>query len=268
VGSNPTPSANHRQRPGSGGRSPALLVLHPSPCPRPASAGRARDGHDRGRGSPIGGRNVGICTRPATARSRTPTGIPQRRRSTTPLPGPARAYGATRSERAKPALPGGPEPGRSRGYPRLRGGALNNLLVEYEVEGPSPPARGSPPSARSPLDCTGSIPACAGEPSTRPAATRPRAVHPRLRGGAQHADVVLEGDDGPSPPARGSRVVAFALAAPDRSIPACAGEPPSTPGSRRAWGVHPRLRGGARTDASLGSGQRGPSPPARGSRHR
>ncbi len=53
-----------------------------------------------------------------------------------------------------------------------------------------------------------------------------------------------------------------------RSIPACAGEPSSSPRRLHCARVHPRLRGGATVNDADGMVANGPSPPARGSRRK
>ena len=68
-------------------------------------------------------------------------------------------------------------------YPRLRGGTFSPLIWTARRRGLSPLARGNQHPRVSGLVMDGSIPACAGEPSTcagRPISTW---VYPRLRGG-------------------------------------------------------------------------------------
>ncbi len=150
-------------------------------------------------------------------------------------------------------------------HPRLRGGADLVGVAVGEVEGPSPPARGSRAVEGAPGASPGSIPACAGEPDRARGAAPRGAVHPRLRGGALgehgHGELAV----GPSPPARGSPRGGNVARALRGSIPACAGEP----SARAMWiptsRVHPRLRGGARGAMQNLLTATGPSPPARGS---
>ena len=95
-------------------------------------------------------------------------------------------------------------------------------------------------------DRTGSIPACAGEPSRRARGNRPITVHPRVCGGAEgthEASITVEG-----------------------SIPACAGEPPPSTNRTGSRWVHPRVCGGAFAEAAVAASTSGPSPRVRGSR--
>ncbi len=79
---------------------------------------------------------------------------------------------------------------------------------------------------------------------------------------------MLASSVGPSPRARGSRGPRGGRIAPGRSIPACAGltPPPST--RARPSPVHPRVRGAHGSQSGSSSWRVGPSPRARGSRHR
>ena len=96
--------------------------------------------------------------------------------------------GRSRRDGSIPACAGEPlahRPGQSsKGvYPRLRGGTHHSSGYPSAAQGLSPLARGNPPQPvkREPL--TGSIPACAGEPYSRPMDSRRSRVYPRLRGG-------------------------------------------------------------------------------------
>ena len=73
---------------------------------------------------------------------------------------------------------------------------------------------------------------------------------------------------GPSPLARGSRILHGTVDVHAGSIPARAGEPWSRATSRATHGVHPRSRGGAFITLEGESPMTGPSPLARGSRSR
>ncbi len=150
-------------------------------------------------------------------------------------------------------------------HPRLRGGARRSSGRAIGTSGPSPPARGSRDPGVRDRDLAGSIPACAGEPSTE---ARPRSrswVHPRLRGGAGAHHAPTPRGVGPSPPARGSPPRGRGSRLASRSIPACAGEPGARVPAALPGSVHPRLRGGASGQIRSGHAEHGPSPPARGS---
>ncbi len=164
------------------------------------------------------------------------------------------------------------EPCRSRSWlcpprvhPRVRGGAVGYAAGDSSVYGPSPRARGSRQRPVHPVPGPGSIPACAGEPCRARRGGRPAAVHPRVRGGACRLPAGLITVTGPSPRARGSRRLDHGAAAGPRSIPACAGEPPSSAPSSAPSSVHPRVRGGAHEHGAPVLPGWGPSPRARGS---
>jgi len=93
--------------------------------------------------------------------------------------------------------------------------------------GLSPRARGNLQPKRSlPLNSR-SIPACAGEPATPSAESAPAEVYPRVRGGTINHSSSFTSEYGLSPRARGNLQLANCLRRRSRSIPACAGEPPS-----------------------------------------
>ena len=94
------------------------------------------------------------------------------------------------------------------------------------------------------LQRLGSIPACAGEP---PAARQPGArgrVYPRVCGGTSLRIRGLGRRAGLSPRVRGNLVTYAPAPAPDRSIPACAGEPLSWGRAAHCGRVYPRVCGG------------------------
>ena len=149
--------------------------------------------------------------------------------------------------------------------PRLRGGAacgLPNILLSC---GRSPLARGSLLFSQFCPLYPRSIPACAGEPNRVSSPLKPRAVDPRLRGGACCFRAQIAYFGGRSPLARGSRPLVDIRRSLSRSIPACAGEP-SRGGFRSCREtVDPRLRGGAAQALPGRCDRRGRSPLARGS---
>ena len=130
-------------------------------------------------------------------------------------------------------------------YPRPRGGARREFVLQLDIEGLSPPTRGS---RRLRFSCTqyrGSIPAHAGEPAMPPASDIAPRVYPRPRGGAADMQVMAQANHGLSPPTRGSPPFGEARGTPQGSIPAHAGEPGNRVGIDTAPGVYPRPRGGA-----------------------
>ena len=138
--------------------------------------------------------------------------------------------------------------------------ALNSLR-----NGPSPRVRGSRQPRRAGFPYRGSIPACAGKPSSSATAAAPMRVHPRVCGEALAIIPRDAAAAGPSPRVRGSLHRNAEVLVVVRSIPACAGKP-TTP-RRRAGpsGVHPRVCGEASGVRRARRRNRGPSPRVRGS---
>ena len=150
--------------------------------------------------------------------------------------------------------------------PRLRGGAVDVRDSLVGSLGRSPLARGSQGGQLYPRGLSRSIPACAGEPSSACVLRLFTPVDPRLRGGASKWLYLPAYKGGRSPLARGSPPAGSSWYAVERSIPACAGEPPGFAAPpRRPW-VDPRLRGGAETGLRSTGARCGRSPLARGSR--
>ena len=114
----------------------------------------------------------------------------------------------------------------------------------------------------------GSIPACAGEPATRPTAYPCRGVYPRVCGGTRRLVSTLPCPCGLSPRVRGNLINIYNNTIGKRSIPACAGEPyggyPRS-GCRR---VYPRVCGGTPSASEFRGHSRGLSPRVRGNRPR
>ena len=146
------------------------------------------------------------------------------------------------------------------------GGARSSTARQADATGPSPRVRGSPrpDNHRAPL--RGSIPACAGEPSSRLPSVAIRWVHPRVCGGAIIYSTPRKAVQGPSPRVRGSPGVARNALCLVGSIPACAGEPRPPPRLPRPKRVHPRVCGGASAPSVETQSSQGPSPRVRGSR--
>ena len=162
-------------------------------------------------------------------------------------------------DRSIPACAGEP-PGRGRGwrrggvYPRVCGGTLRSAGRDPLGEGLSPRVRGNPSSTpplataapTSPVGLSprvrgnpaavtgprrpaGSIPACAGEPWRRCSGFRPCRVYPRVCGGTGFKSGVGGGVEGLSPRVRGNPIPPLPPLTAGRSIPACAGEPATSP---------------------------------------
>ena len=157
---------------------------------------------------------------------------------------------------------------RRRVYPRLRGGTCWKQSAPWVWRGLSPLARGNLVLLAELLRSKGSIPACAGEPTTWANASPARWVYPRLRGGTTVPGGGAPATKGLSPLARGNRLLARVWCLAAGSIPACAGEPGWRCGALDFAGVYPRLRGGTGLRRPLHARQQGLSPLARGNQIR
>ena len=171
--------------------------------------------------------------------------------------------------RSIPACAGEPHPyGRKQElppvYPRVRGGTMKEEIPEGSSKGLSPRARGNRCSSGSRRSRSRSIPACAGEPSIVASLMPSQGVYPRVRGGTlRHIGSNLLGS-GLSPRARGNPIELAIAANPQRSIPACAGEPQLSTGFSTGSPVYPRVRGGTGAMAFARLRSNGLSPRARG----
>ena len=179
--------------------------------------------------------------------------------------------GRLRHVRSIPAHAG--EPGQqyarsntAKVYPRPRGGASIAHGEELCESGLSPPTRGSRCLARFLSRRGGSIPAHAGEAERAYGPATSRAVYPRPRGGAVASRASSVGEEGLSPPTRGSQSELTVPPRLGRSIPAHAGEPAPRSLPTLPEGVYPRPRGGAILVDPLAILPEGLSPPTRGSR--
>ena len=119
-----------------------------------------------------------------------------------------------------------------------------NTEEMFAISGLSPRVRGN----RSPRAAGNirrrSIPACAGEPIRAESPSDIMKVYPRVCGGTVYS--VAQGRDvlGLSPRVRGNRDFVHRLLPPQRSIPACAGEPLPGEHQTEVLGVYPRVCGG------------------------
>ena len=150
-------------------------------------------------------------------------------------------------------------------YPRPRGEASGESVIHSWRIGLSPPTRGSHNRDPDAEPFQGSIPAHAGKPNAVPIWKLAGWVYPRPRGEAALMLWGFVSVAGLSPPTRGSPRVDRVEEPARGSIPAHAGKPPCR--SRRAdcGRVYPRPRGEARQGPRNGDGERGLSPPTRGS---
>ncbi len=110
----------------------------------------------------------------------------------------------------------------------------------------------------------GSIPACAGEPTSRRRMPHAESVYPRVCGGTISLAATCWNCRGLSPRVRGNPLSNPALEGRRRSIPACAGEPRSHASTRRHGRVYPRVCGGTGCGTTLRAAVDGLSPRVRG----
>ena len=142
--------------------------------------------------------------------------------------------------RSIPACAGEPpDAGARRGgtgvYPRVCGGTLQYTDMRVALRGLSPRVRGNHQHPVHQRTTGRSIPACAGEPSCSMWLGVSSGVYPRVCGGTLILHLCWPLGSGLSPRVRGNPLLATHCLALRRSIPACAGEPPSpSPPSGRA----------------------------------
>ena len=130
--------------------------------------------------------------------------------------------------------------------------------------GLSPRVRGNRCKDGDDADDGGSIPACAGEPSCSPFGFSSTTVYPRVCGGTCYVAAQLVPGAGLSPRVRGNHPVADRHHYPDRSIPACAGEPRKMKTPAKAAKVYPRVCGGTPRCGGRAPRMPGLSPRVRG----
>ena len=156
---------------------------------------------------------------------------------------------------------------RRRVYPRVYGGTGPIASGRARASGLSPRVRGN--RGRHPVGVRDrrSIPACTGEPGSRPGCNRACAVYPRVYGGTGVEFRPTENARGLSPRVRGNRLRRMRLANTPRSIPACTGEPRRYRLPVPLESVYPRVYGGTRRISALGASTGGLSPRVRGNRN-
>ena len=151
-------------------------------------------------------------------------------------------------------------------YPRVCGGTTAVIGERPSSPGLSPRVRGNQRRRLRRGSHGGSIPACAGEPSTWWASAARSWVYPRVCGGTTRSMSRSVSDKGLSPRVRGNPEFAADAGPGGGSIPACAGEPTSEPGSMRAARVYPRVCGGTKSRRAHSASHSGLSPRVRGNR--
>ena len=151
-------------------------------------------------------------------------------------------------------------------YPRVCGGTQPEDHAGGCPYGLSPRVRGNPTQP----GCAGapmtrrSIPACAGEPRPYGYIRNSAEVYPRVCGGTIERIFPTTSKRGLSPRVRGNLLACLCKAAALGSIPACAGEPPSSAPRPTAVWVYPRVCGGTGFKLATGWKYRGLSPRVRG----
>ena len=151
-------------------------------------------------------------------------------------------------------------------YPRVCGGTTSPATTVRRGGGLSPRVRGNHEAACRAAVASGSIPACAGEPTAAGTSTGTCRVYPRVCGGTKRGRDIDRDVQGLSPRVRGNQARLRCAPAFPGSIPACAGEPRRVGPRNHLVKVYPRVCGGtlASRNGSMVAG--GLSPRVRGNR--
>ena len=149
-------------------------------------------------------------------------------------------------------------------YPRVCGGTPPARKRRVRRWGLSPRVRGNRALGIAAPAGVRSIPACAGEPTTRGYWSLRRRVYPRVCGGTGFRAPALCLRQGLSPRVRGNRLQSCHSRSGMGSIPACAGEPFRHLAPGRISGVYPRVCGGTPDGQPDTIFRRGLSPRVRG----
>ena len=180
---------------------------------------------------------------------------------------PCSASGSIPACAGEPDHPAGYQSAQ-RVYPRVCGGTRCAQGQHQAVQGLSPRVRGNPIPLVRAASGSGSIPACAGEPRAAGGPGFGPEVYPRVCGGTLARSPFSSSNCGLSPRVRGNPASRSARGSSIRSIPACAGEPWSSPCGRRGWRVYPRVCGGTSANSAPSFARRGLSPRVRGNLRR
>ena len=148
------------------------------------------------------------------------------------------------------------------------GGTTESAAHTASDSGLSPRVRGNPPTAWRCFTWAGSIPACAGEPTTTVPGSDTWEVYPRVCGGTRAPGYADCYRTGLSPRVRGNPQLADGVQVNERSIPACAGEPAVWGRSGECFRVYPRVCGGTTPTEMAKVNFRGLSPRVRGNHPR
>ena len=153
-------------------------------------------------------------------------------------------------------------------YPRVCGGTAFEIGEPHGRPGLSPRVRGNPQPAMWGRVGRGSIPACAGEPSSGESGHPARAVYPRVCGGTPRCKKANWTPERLSPRVRGNPPNQGPKVLSALSIPACAGEPNQRNAANPAPQVYPRVCGGTAASWRHSRTTGGLSPRVRGNRWR
>ena len=132
-------------------------------------------------------------------------------------------------------------------YPRVCGGTGSVAGGRLLADGLSPRVRGNRRNLPAPKPLSGSIPACAGEPTGIALPASRQRVYPRVCGGTGLTQDIHKGGHGLSPRVRGNLCPRWKGGWIARSIPACAGEPVCWALLGETETVYPRVCGGTPT---------------------
>ena len=129
-------------------------------------------------------------------------------------------------------------------YPRVCGGTTSCTFLMFARMGLSPRVRGNQSFVQQCAALAGSIPACAGEPTSDTWISSCSGVYPRVCGGTSFIAHALRFLMGLSPRVRGNHEDSVHRFWHERSIPACAGEPRAYIRMIATRRVYPRVCGG------------------------
>ena len=149
-------------------------------------------------------------------------------------------------------------------YPRVYGESSTTRWGACRYRGLSPRVRGIPAPSPSRNRTTGSIPACTGNPPSRPRLPPDHGVYPRVYGESMYMYREIYQTQGLSPRVRGIPAVDAHPPRSERSIPACTGNPAPQSVSCADNRVYPRVYGESRSTSIPPSTSDGLSPRVRG----
>ena len=151
-------------------------------------------------------------------------------------------------------------------HPRVCGERRPRHHAHAQDAGSSPRVRGTPRGLPLPIDYGRFIPACAGNALRSPPSSSPPPVHPRVCGERIKNRRSRSSTSGSSPRVRGTPDRAPRRVAPERFIPACAGNAATSPARWPTSPVHPRVCGERGNGSLLLVPHAGSSPRVRGTR--